>query len=59
MSVALFLIFTPIPVTPKLFIAAAFASNVAALKREFFRDKSWKRIIRIASDDPNGPAGQS
>ena len=59
MSVALFLIFTPIPVTPKLFIAAAFASNVAALKREFFRDKSWKRIFRIASDDPNGPAGQS
>jgi len=59
MSVALFLIFTPIPVTPKLFIAAAFAVNVAALKREFFRDKPWKRIFKIQSDDPNGPAGQN
>ena len=59
MSVALFLIFTPIPVTPKLFIAAAFAANVAALKREFFRDKPWKRIFKIQSDDPNGPAGQN
>jgi hypothetical protein len=59
MSVALFLIFTPIPITPKLFIAAAFAANVAALKREFFRDKPWKRIFKIQSDDPNGPAGQN
>ena len=59
MSVALFLIFTPIPVTPKLFIAAAFAANVAALKREFFRGKPWKRIFKIQSEDPNGPAGQS
>ena len=59
MSVALFLIFTPIPVTPKLFIAAAFAANVAALKREFFRDTPWKRIFKIQSDDPNGPAGQN
>ena len=59
MSVALFLIFAPIPLNPKLFIAAAFAANVAALKREFFRDKPWKRIFKIQSDDPNGPAGQS
>ena len=59
MTVALSLIFTPIPVTPKLFIAVAFVVNVIALKREFFRDKPWKRIFKIQSDDPNGPAGQN
>ncbi|CAN2178417.1 hypothetical protein MCEGKSH29_00239 [Candidatus Nanopelagicaceae bacterium] len=59
MTVALFLIFTPIPVTPKLFIAAALAVNVAALKREFFRNKPWPAIFRPGNKDPNGPAGQS
>ena len=59
MSVALFLIFTPIPVTPKLFIAAALAVNVAALKREFFRNKPWPAIFRPGNKDLNGPAGQS
>jgi hypothetical protein len=59
MTVALFLIFTPIPVTPKLFIAVAAAINVAALKREFFRDKAWPSFFRPGYKDPNGPAGQS
>ena len=59
MTVALFLIFTQIPITPKLFIAAAFGVNVAALKREFLRDRSWKKIFKIKSEDPNGPTGQS
>ena len=58
MTVALFFIFTPIPITPKLFVSLGLAVNVAALKREFFRDKSWKRMLKIESDDPNGPAGQ-
>ena len=59
MSVALFLIFAPIPLNPKLFIALAFAVNVVALKREFLRYRPWKRIFQIASEDPNGPAGQN
>ena len=59
MSVALFLLFAPIPLGPKFFIALAFAVNVVALKREFFRERSWKRIFQIASEDPNGPAGQN
>ena len=58
-TVALFLIFTPIPVTPKLFIAVALAINVAALKREFFRNKPWPIIFRPGNKDPNGPEGQS
>ena len=59
MTVALFLIFTPIPVTPKLFIAAALAVNVVALKREFFRNKPWPAIFRPGNKDQNGPEGQS
>jgi hypothetical protein len=58
MTVALFFIFTPIPIAPKIMAALGFTANVFALKREFFRDKSWKRILKIESDDPNGPAGQ-
>ena len=57
-TVALFFIFTPIPVTPKIVAAAGLALNVMALKREFLRNKPWPKFIRPGMRDPNGPAGQ-
>ena len=59
MAMALFFMFMPIPLGTKSVAAFGLAINVAALKREYFRDKSWKRIFKIQSHDPNGPAGQS
>jgi len=59
MAMALFFMFMPIPLGTKSVAAFGFAINVAAIKREYFRDKSWKRIFKIESDDPNGPAGQN
>ena len=37
--VSFMLVFSQIPLGPKLFIAAAFALNIFVLKREFFRKK--------------------
>lgn len=37
--ISFMLVFSSIPSGPKLFIAAAFALNIFALKREFFRKK--------------------
>jgi Na+/alanine symporter len=59
MTVALFFIFTPIPVTPKIVAAFGLSLNVIAVKREFFRNKPWPRFIKPSMRDPNGPAGQS
>ena len=59
MAMALFFMFMPIPLGTKSVAAFGFAINVAAIKREYFRDKSWKRIFKIQPHDPNGPAGQS
>ncbi|CAB4809034.1 unannotated protein [freshwater metagenome] len=56
---ALFFLFTPIPLGTKSIALFGLAINVIALKREYFREKSWKRIFKIESDDPNGPAGQN
>jgi hypothetical protein len=59
MVMALFFLATPIPLGTKSIAVFGLAINIIALKREYFRDKSWKRIFKIASDDPNGPAGQN
>jgi hypothetical protein len=59
MTVALFFIFTPIPIAPKIMAALGFAANVFALKREFLRTKSWALGFKPGMRDPNGPAGQS
>ena len=37
--ISFMLVFSQIPLGPKLFIAAAFALNIFVLKREFFRKK--------------------
>ena len=59
MTVALFFIFTPIPIAPKIMAALGFTANVFALKREFLRTKSWALGFKPGMRDPNGPAGQS
>ena len=59
MVMALFFLLTPIPLGTKSIALFGLAINVIALKREYFREKSWKRIFKIESDDPNGPAGQN
>ena len=59
MTVALFFIFTPIPIAPKIMAALGFAANVFALKREFLRTKSWALGFKPGMRDPNCPAGQS
>ena len=37
--ISFMLVFSQIPLGPRLFIAAAFALNIFVLKREFFRNK--------------------
>jgi hypothetical protein len=59
MSVQIIFIFNQLPPWPKAFAFAGFVINVIALKREFFRNRPWKRMFKIESGDPNGPAGQS
>jgi Na+/alanine symporter len=59
MSVQIMFIFNQMPPWPKAFAFAGFLLNIIALKREFLRNRSWKRIFKIESGDPNGPAGQS
>ena len=57
--ISFMLVFSQIPLGPRLFIAAAFALNIIALKREFLRNKPWGLIFKSSAHDPNGPAGQS
>ena len=58
-SVSLMFILNQVPLVPKLLALAGFGLNVAALKREFFRNKAWPSFFRPGYKDPNGPEGQS
>lgn len=58
-SVSLMFILNQVPLVPKLLALAGFGLNVAALKREFFRNKPWRSFFKPGYVDPNGPIGQS